>query len=286
MEFQSKIKSDDLAALRAIFSEEGSLAQFGSIFQISLILDANTILADIRWLLIKANDSTARTTLQESIDSSVIVAFAPTYLIEEVELHLPRITSESGKNESVALKHWEEYKKRINFVEVGGPGISDIDPKDVPYVKLQEETGFPIVTKDKDISNMGAKAVHVEVSTITRDYSRSAAVEYQLKLTGIGTVFISETLVRSAVNLIRSLVPNLKKVPAWAWLLLIGGCFWVWSIPNFRVSFYQILENLPNQAKPLGKHLMNEIGGAFQEFSKSSADSRKLRGQLQDKYGV
>jgi len=44
-------KSDELSDLRKLFTTDGPFSVFGSIFEVKLILDANSVLADIRWLV-------------------------------------------------------------------------------------------------------------------------------------------------------------------------------------------------------------------------------------------
>lgn len=286
MKFQTITKSDELNDLRKLFSEGGVFAQFGNIFQISLILDANTVLADIRWKMLKANTANARTSLQESIDSSVIVAFAPTFLNEEMETHLPRIAAEARKEEAVAYQHWEEYKERITFIDVGGPEDNDVDPKDMPYVNLQKLTGYLIATSDKDISNMGAKAIEVKITTLTRNYSRKAAVEYRIKFAGISTIIVGSVLIRTTVKFIRSIVGNVERIPDWAWLLLIGGSLWVWSNKNFRIWVMRTIESLPKSSMRAGQALLSEINEAFNEFSECSKDSNIIRDNMENKFGL
>lgn len=285
MEFRKTTKSDDLAGLREIFSEGGPFEQFGNILQVNLILDANTVLSDIQWLSAKAKSNEVRTSLLESIDSSVVNAFAPTFLVEEVLKHIPKISQETGSDESSLLLHWEKYREKIIFIDTGGPAPSDIDPKDMPYVRLQELTGYPIATRDKDIALMGAKAVKVEISTLTRDYSRNAAIQYKIAATGIGTLYITEGLIRAAVGLIKSLVNNISRIPAWAWMLLIGGCIWAWSNISIRTWLLQAFEILPENSQIFGKIFIDEISQIFLEHSNYVLESERLRKRLSSELG-
>lgn len=278
--------SDELALFRELFSKDGGFAQFGEIFQLNLILDANTILSEIRWHCAKREKQHARTSLLESINSSVIVAHAPIFLKKEVISNIPKIASEIGVDAEFLVKFWEEYEKNINFIDSGGPGDSDIDPKDVPYSRLHEATGYPIATRDSDLSKMGAKIVEIEVSTLTRDYSRNAAVQYKIAMAGIGTVYISQALIRSAVAVIKSLVQNVSKVPAWAWLLLIGGCIWAWSYPAFRSWLSRLVESLPENSKALGSTLLVEISNLGIEYIESAEEANRIREKISKKYDV
>lgn len=286
MAFKDITTSDDLCLLRELFSKDGGFAQFGEIFQLNLILDANTILSEIRWLCAKREKQHARTSLLESIDSTVIVAHAPTFLKEEVISHIPKIASEIGVNSELLITHWEEFEKKITFTDSGGPGDSEIDPKDIPYSRLHEATGFPIATRDRDLAEMGAKIVEIEISTLTRDYSRNAAVQYKIALAGIGTIFISQALIRSAIAVIRSLAQKVSRVPAWAWLLLIGGCIWAWSYPAFRSWLSRIVESLPEDSKALGSVLLVEISNLGIEYIESAEEASRIREIISKEYDI
>lgn len=123
MKIQDTTRSDELTGFgfRAMFSEGGLFGQFGHLVQIKLILDANSVLADLRWLVCKAKNSLARTSLLESIDSETIIPFAPTYLNIEVQKNIPLIAREEGVEPSLLFEKWELFRPKITFVDVGGP---------------------------------------------------------------------------------------------------------------------------------------------------------------------
>jgi hypothetical protein len=93
--------------------------------------------------------------------------------------------------------HWESYRPLITYEDVGGPdltmpGVSD--PKDVPYLRLQQKLDAPLVTEDHDLSRMKATVIRVQILAPLRDYSRQRAVEYQIKVAGIGALLVTSLI--------------------------------------------------------------------------------------------
>jgi hypothetical protein len=259
MEVFEKTKSDELAELRIIFSKEGLFGKFGELFQIDLILDANVVLADIRWLACKAINRTARTSLIEAIDAKTVVAHAPTFLHIEIEKNIPIIAKEENVDEALLQSAWNNYKKKINFIECGGPVEGEIDPKDFPYVKAHVQTGFPVLSQDDHIKRMGAKAIRITISTFARNYSRDAVVEYKIKAGVLGIFVVSDPMIKAASKFIRSLGTHLKRVPAWVWLLVISGFAFALSFEAVRALLFEKLKEYSAKTLELGEKLFEVI---------------------------
>ena len=62
-------RSDQLQGLRPLFREEGWFAQFGDILQISLILDADAVQREIRWIGGSRVNEDARSRFRETLDA-------------------------------------------------------------------------------------------------------------------------------------------------------------------------------------------------------------------------
>jgi len=248
-------KSDELAEIRQIFSEDGLFGQFGSLFQINLILDANAVLADIRWLVCKATNPNARTSLIEAIDAKTVVAHAPTFLHNEIEKNIPIIAKEEGIDASLFFLRWEQLKHKIDFIECGGPVEGAIDPKDAPYANAHEITGYPVLTEDPHITRMGAESISITVSTFARDYSREAVIEYRIKAGALGVFVITESMIQAASNLVRSLAPHVRRIPTWVWLLVIAGFVVALSFEAFRVFLLDKLKDFSDKTMALAKQL-------------------------------
>ena len=277
-------KSDELSDLRKLFTTDGPFSVFGSIFEVKLILDANSVLADIRWLVCKARNPDARTSLMESIDAETILAYAPTYLEVEIQKNIPLMASEEGVDEVLFHEKWNIFKQKITFIDSGGPVVGEIDPKDAPYVNLHKETGYPVLSKDAHISKMGAKALGVEITTYAQNFSRNAVVEYKIKAGAIGTINISAALINAASDFLRSLAPALKNVPPWAWLMLLGLFAWAISLKGIRDWLQMHIEALAISSKKLGMNIFKLLEPYYlehQEYKiKASAAKREVESKL------
>lgn len=266
MDMFNGTKSDELAEIRQIFSENGLFGKYGNLFQIDIILDANTVLADIRWLVCKAKNPNARTSLIESIDARTVIAHAPTFLHVEIEKNIPILADEEGVDASLLFSKWEYLKQKINFLECGGPNEEALDPKDAPYVNAHILTGHPVLSEDSHIPKMGAKIINVCVSTFARDYSRDAVIEYKIKAGALGIIVVTESMIGAAVNLLRSLAAHLKYIPFWAWLLVIAGFAFALSFEAFRTYLLERLKAFSANTVNVAKHLIAQLEPVVLEY--------------------
>lgn len=189
--FAGHVRSDQLPDLARLLGRIESFRAGTMIVDASVILDANVIISDLIWLCQRRKKADARSTLLELIECSIIKAYAPTYLKTEIENHFGPLKEERGIDPEAARQQWERFRPRIIFVEVGGPdptfpGVSD--PKDVPYVLLHRQLSVPIVSDDGDLARMGATVIRVHLFAPLRAYSRQRALEFQIKVAGVGAV--------------------------------------------------------------------------------------------------
>jgi len=221
----SNIKSDLLVHLRPLLESVGIFKDMAQIEQFEIILDANIILRDIIWICKKRKNPLAKTEMQELLHSQTLIPQAPTFLKEEVALKIPEIAKKKSISESHMQEEWERYAQYISFYDITVEEYekeNKRDPKDLPYIKLQEATGTLIYSKDKDISAMGGQTINCSVIASLREYSRDAAVEYTLKMSGIATIHISEALITMIWELISGVFSEIKKLPKWVQWIGIG----------------------------------------------------------------
>lgn len=256
----STIRSDALPSLRPFFEQNGSLKVFGQIFQMAVIIDANIIIRDILWLARKRKNAEARTELLEVLFAETILPFAPTFLEEEIKKNLPEVALEHNLSINVLETHWETYKKRITFVDMGGADCSYEDPKDAPYLKLQAELGYLILSKDTDIPRMGGRVAGTAVIARLRTYSRHVAVEYTLKMGGVGSITISYSVLRAAGRFARTLISKAKRLPRWVWVsaivILVGALLY----PPTRKYIINFVQSLSGRSKMLGTSFLETFG--------------------------
>jgi predicted nucleic acid-binding protein len=222
------IPSDNLASLRKLESFFGSAIVNAR--QLRLVIDTNVILKDLRWLISKRKNPTARTDLQEVIGSRTVIAFAPESLRKEVQAHITEIAIELGVSE-VRLQHeWQKYEQVLHFYDpepVASEASERVrDLKDLPFVCLSTLVGAAAVyTRDKDVPAMGALAITPEVISLLRDYSRAASIEITIKVEGAVILVAGIETIRLLFVLLSGLIAQSAKLSkeTRVALLLIGA---------------------------------------------------------------
>jgi predicted nucleic acid-binding protein len=223
------IRSDNLAALREVIQRYPVLAQhLGEPKTIRLVLDANVLVADVRWIVKKRTNPQARTALQEILASGLLVAFAPSYLEQEMQSQLAAVADEEGLPRDALFAEWAEYRRALKFYEALPPadGLTShgFDPKDAPYVETYFAVGATaIMTSDPHLKRMGAQTVSVEMSVKLQAYARDESVDLTLRL---GAVVLGTFTIASAIGfakLVLNAIRYFSRLPAGV-QIIVGGC--------------------------------------------------------------
>lgn len=244
--FAQKIRSDELRQVAAVLGRFGPFKDYVSLFQVDVILDANIVLRDLMWLSRKRKNPLARPEVLELLDCSTVRAHAPTFLIQEIELKIPVIAKKHRIAESTLREHWERYRIRITFVDVGGPpaGTHIRDPKDIPYLRVQEKLNYPIASHDHDLAAMGGQMLRIEVFTDLKTYSRNTSVEYHMKVAGMGSVVAIFELVCLIFRSTKGLSIQMGKLPRpLVWLAIVLAIVALLH-PTSRKWIFDILERI------------------------------------------
>ena len=227
----------------------------------------------------------ARTNLQEVIDSGVVVALAPTKLLEEVNKHIPRLAAERDISEEHLRREWQQYQSRIQFYEVNTAGLDAgevADPDDLPFVYLyQKINADAIMTRDKHISMMGARSVKLEAVVHIRDYARDKTPEVTIRF---GTTAISELLVGGTVAMAKlssKAVKGFSKLPSWLQIALLIGAVAAGIHPRSRRSLSAFFSSSATKLKSPGGVLLNVFDTLIRELNaaelKVESSQRLLR---------
>lgn len=205
------IKSDKLTCLRIV-------APTLDIFSVNVILDANRIIKDIRYLTI--NPHLQRTHLLEILENKTLVAYAPYFLITEIKKVIKDRAQIEGLSETLMLEKWQLFIAHIEFVETKTPDEIECearDKKDIPYLMAQEILSIPIISNDKDIDGMNGVTLDDAVVKELMEYGRES-VGYYFLVTGSGvTLMMTSTIL---VDLFK-VIP--KKVFYWGIALLVAA---------------------------------------------------------------
>lgn len=270
-------RSNDLPGLRKIFGNSQMFRWIADIVQIRLILDASAVIEDVRWLASVAKNPGARTNLLEAIQAETIMAYAPTFIEEELEKNISIISDEEDISIEKLNEQWERYRPNIELVDCGGPDHEFLDPKDAPYVKLQRKLDAPVSTRDLHFSRMGVPVIDIKVIAAARDYSREAALEYTIKIAGIGSLFVSAGMLRAVWEFGRSLGIYAQRIPAWVWMT--GIAVVCAALSSERVQSWLVDKGRtwgPNARHAL-VNLVEEIGPIFQQHIESQRRANELR---------
>lgn len=251
---------------------DGMFNMFKGIFQLTLIVDANIILGEIRWLTVKRKRPNARSDLKELLDAKTVLAIAPTFLKKEMEINLCKMAAQSNVEPAVFKEHWNLFQSLIIFMDMGGPDDTFKDPKDAPYIKLQRRSGHLIYSRDNDILNMGGKTATSAIVASLRVYSRNVVIEYILKAGGIGTLHLSFALVAAIFRFAKSVVPNAKRIPRGFWLAAAIFIIAALIYKPSRLYLLSFVESLSSKSSSIGKSLIAQFELSWREH----ADARRI----------
>lgn len=232
----SPIRSDVLKEYRRR-SEDSTQLPIVSLFQVHLIVDANVVIRELIWATTKRKNPLARSELMEVLHAETVIAWAPTFLKDEVEKHIDAVVRKGAHREDV-WAHWTLLQALIKFEDVGDPpadGAGYRDAKDLPYIWLQRKIEAIVVTKDDDIAAMGGRVVPVTIMASLRAYSRAAAVQVTLQ---VGTYQLGGLSLAALTGALRSLSSLVKKcverVPREVWMVLLSILLITLLVPAAR----------------------------------------------------
>jgi hypothetical protein len=99
--------------LDCVRSVPGLASMVNGFIQVRIILDASIVQEEIRWLF-RRRDPAARSSLQEAIDSGVVLAIVPDFLDAEIEEHIGEIARDTGRKVIEVRAHWHNLRSRLH----------------------------------------------------------------------------------------------------------------------------------------------------------------------------
>lgn len=239
----TRVPSDNLLHLRELFLTWQPFFRLLEVMpQFRLVIDTNVVIEELLYLVKSRKNPSARTTLQEAVDSGAVVALAPFKLRDEIIKHIPRLAEERGIPQESLQQAWLEYQHRINFVDVRSASAEEaaaaVDPDDLPFVYLYRKVDADaVVSRDRHIRAMGARSVGLEVVIHIRDYARAKAPEVTLRA---GAFIVTAPLLAGAHALVKLLIRAAKGIanlPPRVQLALLAGAAVVSAHPRSRRAF-------------------------------------------------
>ena len=243
--------SEALSSLRDLFAAYPWVAEIFTVFQVRLVVDANIVLSDLRWLVTKRRSPEARTTLQEVIAAGTVVAYAPSFLDVEVRTHLPRLAEDGAVPLERFESAWAEYRASLHFFAVADVVYADApdgvgDPKDLPYVHLRSQIGAAAVySRDKHVEAMGAPVVKQAYLDDLRTYSRAAPVSLTIMVGGSAVVVTSAATTRAVLVQVYGLLKKVGDLPRGLQIALAVVAMVALVHPTSRAWLVRMLRALP-----------------------------------------
>lgn len=281
------IKSDDLSSLRAFYEVNPGLKILTQFIRLSVIVDANVILADLIWLTKTRDNPKARTALQEVIAAETLVAVAPEWLEDEIQENIPEISEELSIPKDKLLKVWGNYSELIEFkpepqVDIDLPSNIQ-DPDDLPYLLLQKDTGHHIYSEDSDLAGMGANLIDSTVVMTLRDYSRYEAVELTIFTGSMVVTGIGFGAIKMVWGGVKTFYGAFVSLPHWAKYLIVGLVLGALVHPNTRNMISTFVKDSQKKASSGFKTLSEALEPILDQFSETQEKSDKKLSELLNK---
>jgi len=270
------IRSDRLNNLRHIVEKYSELQSYiGSIFQVRLVIDTNAVISDLLWM-VRRKEFDNKTAIIEVIQAGTLIAYAPEQLKYEIEEHLPKI----AKKRNISLENihaeWIEYQKYLEFIEIDEAEINkyenSVDPKDAPFVILSEILNAAgVISNDPHIDQLGGKRINLDIRLSLRDYSRTAAIAFSIRLGGVVLSYISFGLLIAIGKGIGKLLQAIINMPDRIKIILIAGLVLVFLIPSTRTRLLAYLKS----AKGLFGETWEQIAPSITELMQEASEKGK-----------
>jgi predicted nucleic acid-binding protein len=217
----------------------------------SMVLDANKVIAEIRWRLGKRIKPYALTGIFESIEARVLIAYVPSYTEHEIFENAEKVALEIGKSKDEVLEEWRRIKPFLRVHETAMQQVEVIelaDPKDLVYMATQQQLGLSaIYSADPHLQRMGAPLVKGRIDDDLRDYARGSAVTIGVSFgsglvvsIAIPTVF--RILKSASVWLLRQPVPIQLALAALVFTLLRNPRVRSWVADRWQQNWPPLLE--------------------------------------------
>ncbi len=253
LSIEKSVQPENLRLVRSLCDEEDSpfFPLFQNLFQMDIILDTNVIISDLLWLAKKRKNPDAKPRLLNILVCGTLKAYAPAFLLEELDKNLPRLSQEHEIPLETLNAYWEEYRPYIELVEIEKPTEEEIaqaqDPKDLPYIKVQQKIGAKIYTEDTDISAMNGDVTNKAVIISLHQYSQHATVEYSIKLAGVSSVVVTQGMITGVVELVKMLSKQGQKLPPWALGIVALMIILAVAHPKSRAAIMLWIKKFPTE---------------------------------------
>ena len=281
-----RVRSEELSELRVTIDRFKGMADLiGAAVQVLVVVDANIILGDLIWMASKRTTPLAKTSLLESSIAGTLIACVPPYAIEEVQEKIPEVAKKRDIDEVVLAGLWEEYRTTLSVKEPDPNHVEKYrqgrDPKDADYLALADTLSAKgILSRDKDISAMGGAVISMEAVTLLRDYSRAAAVEFNIKVNGCFSLMVGMVTLKIALVLLDKVAGKVARVPGWAKVLLLCLLFVSLMNEKTRSKLGEVISVLRNATSSLAPQIWDLVVEVHAEHGVNKKKAEACLNQL------
>lgn len=274
------VRSDKLKQLRVVIrSWKESSAAIGSAAQFRLVVDSNVVLGDLLWLVSGRTNDNAKTQLMETIEAETIDLYAPPILFKEVEEKIPLIAAQKKLDVNLMYAQWSIYKTQIKIAEPDSEKVlalqNGVDPNDAEFVALEQTIGASgVISKDRHIGQMGGNHISVTCITHLRNYSRSTAIEMNIKVNGVLFARVSCAAIAGIYAGSKALIEGVSKAPDWVKVALLAGGLLVALHPGARTSVARGLKTALKGISEATPFVIAEIAAAIELAQKHNAEAQ------------
>ena len=187
----------------------------------SVVLDANKVIAEIRWRLGKRAKPHALSGIFESIEAKVLMAYVPCFMEQEIFANAEKIAAGLGRPTQDVLAEWSRIKPFLRVHETAMQQVEVLelaDPKDLVYIATQQQLGVPaIYSTDPHLRRMGAPLVSGRIDDDLRDYARGMSVTVGVSL---GSGIVISVAVPNILRALKATIDWLFRQPLFVQLAL------------------------------------------------------------------
>jgi hypothetical protein len=230
----------------------------------------------------KRRNPNARSTFHETVLTGGVIATAPTFLETEMARKIPDVAQREGLPSELLEKHWIELQTHIKFedVVVSEADVAARDPKDVPYLRLHQQTKRPIYTNDSDLKGMAAVVVSGEVLVRIRDYNRHSSVEFSVKF---GSTVVAGITLVALLGLWRACAATygaFTRLPTGVQLFILAAITVALIHPKSRTWFRECLSEASPRIAAAAQSLLEIAEPMILAYAASRTEAARLATSL------
>lgn len=273
------VRSDRLKELRASLAHLQKLDYpIAGIAKFSLVIDTNIVLAELRWLASRRTSKDARTGLMEILEAGTVKLYGPPALFREVEEKIPLMASSQCLDGEAMSVHWQVYKARITLAipdaELVRSLRSGADPDDAEFVALEKTLcADGVLSKDAHISMMGGNRVSLDCVFRLRDYSRTTAVELNIRVAGAHFAIVGFAGIRACISGLKAVASGVRNAPGWIKAALLLAALLTLAQPRARTKVMETIRQLLEGAGSATPSVMKLVSDAANTAQRNRAQA-------------